>query len=67
MHNVVKHLSPINDEADNENEEKDKDKEPHILADFGACMYGHEDNGDSERAFGKMRCKVHKQTWCLYV
>jgi zinc finger SWIM domain-containing protein 3 len=69
MQNAVKHLSPIKGEEENKDvgEEKsngeEEDKEPHILTDFGACMYGYEDKEAFEEAFANMRCKVHKQTW----
>jgi zinc finger SWIM domain-containing protein 3 len=69
MQNVVKHLSLIKGEEKDEGEqkdggvEKDEDKEPHILEDFGACMYRYEDNEEFEEAFANMRCKVHKKTW----
>uniref|UniRef100_A0ACD5VGC8 Uncharacterized protein n=1 Tax=Avena sativa TaxID=4498 RepID=A0ACD5VGC8_AVESA len=72
MQNAVKHLSPIKDEAKdeekeshekNDGEERDEEKESSILTDFGTCMYGYEDKAAFEEAFNNMRCKVHKQTW----
>ncbi|KAG2632665.1 hypothetical protein PVAP13_2NG103318 [Panicum virgatum] len=42
--------------------EKEED-EPHILRDFNACIYGHEDEASFEETFQIMRSKVHKQTW----
>ncbi|XP_045089397.2 protein FAR1-RELATED SEQUENCE 5 isoform X1 [Aegilops tauschii subsp. strangulata] len=55
MQNDVKHLTQVGVE--------DEEKEPHILTDFGACMYGYEDKAAFEEAFDNMRLKVHKQTW----
>jgi len=45
-------------EQDDEGEEKS-----HILYDFSACMFGHEDEASFEEAFQILRSKVHKQTW----
>uniref|UniRef100_A0ACD5Z4V7 Uncharacterized protein n=1 Tax=Avena sativa TaxID=4498 RepID=A0ACD5Z4V7_AVESA len=61
MQNAVKHLSPVKD--DEKDEVEDEEKEPHILTDFGACMYGYEDKAAFKEAFDNMRLKVHKQTW----
>ena len=55
MQNAVKHLTQVGVE--------DEEKEPHILTDFGACMYGYEDKAAFEEVFDNMRLKVHKQTW----
>jgi len=51
-------------EEKDEVEEEDKgEEESHILYDFSACMFGHEDEALFEEAFQIMRSKVHKQTW----
>jgi zinc finger SWIM domain-containing protein 3 len=54
MQNAIKHLTPV--------EVEDEEKEPHILTDFSACMYGYDDKATFEEAFENMRLKVHKQT-----
>jgi zinc finger SWIM domain-containing protein 3 len=70
MQNAVKHLSPIKGEEEDEAEEKEEgvekeegDEESHILYDFSACMFAHEDEASFEETFQIMRTKVHKQTW----
>ena len=59
MQNAVKHLTQVGVE----DEVEDEEKEPHILTDFGTCMYGYEDKVAFEEAFSNMRLKVHKRTW----
>ncbi|EEE56944.1 hypothetical protein OsJ_06648 [Oryza sativa Japonica Group] len=63
-------LSPMKGKEEDEGEEKDKgeeedegEEESHILSDFSACMFGHEDETSFEEEFQIMRSKVHKQTW----
>jgi zinc finger SWIM domain-containing protein 3 len=51
------------DGGEEKNGGEKEDKEPHILTDFGACMYGYGDKEAFEEAFANMRCEVHKQTW----
>ena len=70
MQNAVKHLSPVKGSEEEEGEEKDEgeqeeegEEESHILYDFSACMFGHEDDTSFEEEFQIMRSKVHKQTW----
>ena len=46
-----------------EKEEDESEEESHILYDFSACMFGHEDEASFEEAFQIMRTKVHKQIW----
>ena len=52
MQNVVKHLSPVKDMEEEEGQEKNEgqdkeedegEEESHILYDFSACMFSHED------------------------
>ena len=70
MQNAIKHLSPVKGTEEEEGEKKDEgeqeeegDEESHILYDFSACMFEHEDERSFEEAFQNMRSKVHKQTW----
>lgn len=37
-------------EVEERDEVEDEEKEPHILTDFGACMYGYEDKVAFEEA-----------------
>ena len=70
MQNAVKLLSPVKDKEEEEGEkeeeegeEEEDEEESHILSDFSACMYGHEEKASFEEAFQIMRSKVHKQIW----
>ena len=58
MQNVVKHLAPMKGTEKEEGEEKDEgqeedegEDESHILYDFSACMFGHQDETSFEEGF----------------
>ena len=58
MQNVVKHLAPMKGTEKEECEEKDEgqeedegEDESHILYDFSACMFGHQDEASFEEGF----------------
>ncbi|XBJ23335.1 hypothetical protein VPH35_001521 [Triticum aestivum] len=72
MQNAIKHLSCHKKEeeeaeeeveGEGEGEEEEEEDEPHILADFSACMYEYRDKETFEEAFDTMRGKIEKQTW----
>jgi len=51
------------EKKDEGEQEEEGEEESHILYDFSACMFEHEDERSFEEAFQNMRSKVHKQTW----